>query len=82
MELLAKDIYELRNTKLFDDMTVDDYYRDILLSLGLEREASRTIATNQEFLIKSIDGKERRSISAVSLDEEMADMIKVPNTLT
>ncbi|NLV89648.1 MAG: flagellar hook-associated protein FlgK [Tissierellia bacterium] len=73
--VIAKDIYELRNTKLFDDMTVDDYYRDILLSLGLEREASRTIATNQEFLIKSIDEK-RKSISAVSLDEEMADMIK------
>lgn len=73
--VIAKDIYELRNTKLFDDMTVDDYYRDILLSLGLEREASRTIANNQDFLIKSIDEK-RKSISGVSLDEEMADMIK------
>lgn len=86
---IAKDIYELRNKVLFGiynpedpfsdpdklEMNIDDYYRDIILSLGLEREASRTIANNQDFLIKSIDEK-RKSISGVSLDEEMADMIK------
>ncbi|NLK44645.1 MAG: flagellar hook-associated protein FlgK [Tissierellia bacterium] len=86
---IAKKIHELRKELLFGvynpedpfagpgdlEMNIDDYYRDIVLSLGLEREASRTIANNQDFLIKSIDEK-RKSISAVSLDEEMADMIK------
>lgn len=72
---IAKEIYEIRNELLYGDMNLDDYYRDIVLSLGLERQEARTIASNQGFLIRSIDEK-RKSISAVSLDEEMADMIK------
>lgn len=86
---IAKKIHELRKELLFGvynpedpfagpsklEMNIDDYYRDIILSLGLEREESRTIAQNQDFLIKSIDEK-RKSLSSVSLDEEMADMIK------
>jgi len=86
---IAKEIYKIRNEVLYGEydfkdpfgtpgkleMNIDDYYRDIILTLGLEREASRLIADNQEFLIHSIDEK-RKGISAVSLDEEMADMIK------
>jgi flagellar hook-associated protein 1 FlgK len=73
---IAKEIYEIRNDEtLFGTMNTDGYYRDITLELGLEREASRLISDNQGFLIKSIDEK-RSSLSDVSLDEEMADMIK------
>ncbi|MDR7856923.1 flagellar hook-associated protein FlgK [Tissierella sp.] len=73
---IAKEIYEIRNDEtLFGSMNIDGYYRDIILELGLEREASRLVADNQGFLIKSIDEK-RSSLSDVSLDEEMADMIK------
>ena len=78
---IAKEIYELRNSKILDGMNPDDYYRDIVLSLGIEREESRTIVDNQGFLINSIDEK-RRSISAVSLDEEMTDMIKFQHAYT
>lgn len=77
---IAKKICELRYENLFDNgskgmMNIDDYYRDLILSLGMEREASRSIADNQDFLIKSIDDK-RKSLSQVSLDEEMTDMLK------
>lgn len=80
---IAKEIYEIRNRNIFapygsgeeKSMNIDDYYRDLVLTLGLEREESRLIATNQDFLIRSIDEK-RRGISGVSLDEEMVDMIK------
>lgn len=83
---IAKDIYELRSKAIFEalgyeDMDIDDYYRDIILELGLERESSRLIAENQGFLIKTIDEK-RKSISSVSLDEEMADMIKFQHSYT
>lgn len=83
---IAKEIYELRSKAIFqdlgfEDMNTDDYYRDIVLSLGLERESSRLISENQEFLIKTIDEK-RKSISSVSLDEEMADMIKFQHSYT
>ncbi|MFA5577406.1 MAG: flagellar hook-associated protein FlgK [Tissierellaceae bacterium] len=92
---IAKAIYSLRSDRLYGDydpinpfddpskldMNVDDYYRDLVLALGLEREASRTISDNQDFLIKSIDEK-RKGISAVSLDEEMADMIRFQHSYT
>ncbi len=87
---IAKEIYNLRSDGglfdgIFDDeykgMSPDDFYRDLILTLGQEREASRNIANNQDFLIKSIDDK-RKSISQVSLDEEMADMIKFQYSYT
>ncbi|MEY8414971.1 flagellar hook-associated protein FlgK [Tissierella praeacuta] len=78
---IAKEICKLRDKKLYGDrngekdMDIEGYYRNIILTLGIEREASQSIAKNQGFLIKAIDDK-RKSISNVSLDEEMADMIR------
>lgn len=80
---IAKGIYEIRKKHIFNSygrengetMDLDDYYRDLIMSLGLERKNSREIAESQQFLIRNIDER-RKSISAVSLDEEMADMIK------
>lgn len=56
-------------------MSIDEFYRDLILDLSLERQEAVQIAENQELLISQIDGK-RQEISGVSLDEEMADMIK------
>lgn len=78
---IAKKIHEIRITSIYGDMNPDDYYRDIILELGIERETSRLISDNQGFLIQSIDEK-RKSISNVSLDEEMADMIKFQHSYT
>lgn len=78
---IAGKVYDIRTESLYGDMSVDGYYRDIILDLGLEREASRLISDNQGFLIKSIDEK-RMGLSAVSLDEEMADMIKFQHSYT
>lgn len=79
---IAKEILEIRSSlkiNKFDDnskkLDIDDYYNDLVTSLGLEREAARSNAENQGFLINSIDEK-RIGLSSVSLDEEMADMIK------
>lgn len=55
--------------------TIDDFYRDLVLSIGLERQQSRDMAENQIMLITQIDQR-RQEISSVSLDEEMADMLK------
>ncbi|WP_353093780.1 flagellar hook-associated protein FlgK [Tissierella praeacuta] len=73
---IAKEICKIRDdNSLYGDKKIEGYYRDIILQLGIERQASESIVNNQGFLIKDIDDK-RKSISAVSLDEEMADMIK------
>lgn len=72
---IAKRIYEVRKDAIFGEMNPDDYYRDLVLNLSLERERSTLEVNNQGFLIKSLDEK-RQGLSAVSLDEEMADMIR------
>lgn len=82
---LARSIYEIRQLVDKDFLIkegsedqaigIDDYYRDIITNLGLERQSAISFETSQYFLIKSIDEK-RSEISNVSLDEEMADMIK------
>lgn len=81
---VAKQIHAIRNDKkLYENgtMNVDDYYRDLIVTLGLEREESVQMAKNQGFLIKSLDEK-RKGLSAVSLDEEMTDMIKFQHSYT
>ncbi|MCF6463968.1 flagellar hook-associated protein FlgK [Clostridium sp. Cult1] len=53
----------------------DGFYRDLILSLSLEREQARDMVLNQVMLINQIDER-RQEISSVSLDEEMANMLK------
>ena len=54
---------------------MDDFYRDLILNLGTEREKARGMAFNQIMLLQQIDER-RKEISSVSLDEEMANMLK------
>ncbi|WP_069650369.1 flagellar hook-associated protein FlgK [Caloranaerobacter ferrireducens] len=72
---IAKKIAELRNEYLFADMNSDDYYRDIISSIGVAANEAVTMEESQKILISQIDDK-RKSVSAVSLDEEMTDMLK------
>ncbi|WP_025640801.1 flagellar hook-associated protein FlgK [Schnuerera ultunensis] len=86
---IAKEILGLREELLFNNyefgkyvepgedgtMTIDSFYRDLILNLSLEREQARDMVLNQVMLINQIDGR-RQEISSVSLDEEMANMLK------
>lgn len=55
--------------------TVDDFFRSIVGQLGVQaQEASRQL-DNQKALVDQVDSR-RQSVSGVSLDEEMSDMIK------
>ena len=86
----AKEILDLREKFMFNDydynnylypptnddgtMKIDEFYRDLILSLSLKRQESKTLAENQDLLIQQMDER-RQEISAVSLDEEMANML-------
>lgn len=86
---IAKEIANLRREKLYgkydpenpDDfiepgtLNIDDFYRDLILNLGTEREKAREMAFNQIMLLQQIDER-RNEISSVSLDEEMVNMLK------
>src|SRR5690606_15876857 len=56
-------------------MNPDEFYKELVLDLSLQREEALQMANNQDVLIKQLDER-RQEISGVSLDEEMANMIK------
>lgn len=55
--------------------TFDDYYRSTVAQLGVDAMEAERMLNNQELLTAQIKNK-RESISGVSLDEEMTNMIK------
>ncbi len=72
---IAERIVQLREMYLFGEMNSDNYYRDIISDLGVAANESLIMEDSESIILGEIDGK-RKSISSVSLDEEMADMIK------
>jgi len=76
---LALEIASLRNKAILRDisgpLSIDEYYQAIILYVGnMGAEAAR-IAENQQILVNAADDQ-RQSIEGVSLDEEMANMMK------
>jgi flagellar hook-associated protein 1 len=55
--------------------TVDSYFRSIAGQLGVQSAESIRQQSNAKILVDQIDGR-RQSVSGVSLDEEMSNMIK------
>jgi len=55
--------------------TLDEYLRAVVGSIGVLSQEAKRQASNQEMLVLQIDAQ-RQSISGVSLDEEMSNMIK------
>ncbi|QCJ42385.1 flagellar hook-associated protein FlgK [Bacillus sp. S3] len=55
--------------------TVDDYYRNIIGQLGIDSLESQRMQSNSEVIIQQVENR-RQSVSGVSIDEEMANMIK------
>jgi flagellar hook-associated protein 1 len=55
--------------------TLDDYYASIVGQLGIQsKEATRQL-TNQQSIVDQVDTR-KQSVSGVSLDEEMSNMVK------
>jgi flagellar hook-associated protein 1 FlgK len=55
--------------------TLNDYYRSITGQLGVQAQEANRQVTNLSSVVAQIDSR-RQSVSGVSLDEEMANMIK------
>lgn len=83
---LALLIAEIRNMRVnFDpdnssepiltDGTFDEFFRAVVGQLGVESEEAARQSDNQKVLADQVDIR-RQSVSGVSLDEEMSNMIK------
>ncbi|MED3563479.1 flagellar hook-associated protein FlgK [Bacillus xiapuensis] len=55
--------------------TIDDYYRNIISKLGIDSQEAQRMQGNSDVIVNQVENR-RQSVSGVSLDEEMANMIK------
>lgn len=62
-------------TGVINHATADDYWRAITANKGVQAAEARRMVDSQEILLNQLEGK-KQSISGVSLDEEMTNMIK------
>lgn len=56
-------------------MTIDNYFKDTVDTLGIQENEARRIVGNQEKLLSDFEQR-RTSVSGVSMDEEMANLIQ------
>jgi flagellar hook-associated protein 1 len=57
------------------DTSVSDFYRNIIGQLGIDSQESQRMLENSQLIVKQVENR-RQSVSGVSLDEEMTNMIK------
>lgn len=62
-------------TNLVTHATVDDFWRSICADVGVKTQEAKRMVINQEVLLSQLESK-KQSISGVSLDEELTNMIK------
>ncbi|MCX7923033.1 MAG: flagellar hook-associated protein FlgK [Clostridia bacterium] len=76
---IALQMAQLRHKSVMSEaggiLSIDDYYRSTVLSVGNGGADAIRIADNQSKLVESADMK-RQSITGVSMDEEMTMMMK------
>lgn len=72
----ALKIAQLKHTLIMGGTTTtDDFWRSICAQVGVMAQESVRMVHNQEILLNELENK-RQSVSGVSLDEEMTNMIK------
>lgn len=67
--------YSGADASLIQNVTVDDFWRAVCAFIGVDSQEASRMARNQETLLGELENK-RQSLSGVSLDEEMTNMIK------
>jgi len=55
--------------------TMNDYYSGLIGNLGVETKEATSFTGNYELLVQQIDSQ-RQAVQGVSLDEEMANLVK------
>ncbi|MCY6959545.1 flagellar hook-associated protein FlgK [Clostridium brassicae] len=73
---LVDDVNSVKTIKSdINGMKTDNYFKDCVNKLGIQEQEARRVVKNQEVLLKSFQER-RDSISGVSLDEEMANLVQ------
>lgn len=71
----ALRIASLKDAKSIGNFTYEEFFKSVISDLGVSSQEAKKFADNQKVLIDNLE-KRRQSEIGVSLDEEMANMIK------
>lgn len=72
----ALKLAQLKHAMIIDGaMTTDDFWRSVASTIGVQGQQAGRMSANQDNLVGELDNK-RQSVSGVSLDEEMTNMIR------
>jgi len=72
---MAKEISQVRDEELINNANVNDYYRGIVSSVGVEGQEAQRMADTLEETEKELHEQDQ-SVSGVNIDEEMLDMME------
>lgn len=78
---IAKEIMDIRDKTLFENATPDNYYRSIVADKGVEANKSMIMNKTYTTILSNISNN-KSAISGVSMDEEMANMLKFQHSYT
>ncbi|WP_339060497.1 flagellar basal body rod C-terminal domain-containing protein [Tepidibacillus marianensis] len=68
-------IAQMRTSKVGGIGSLDEYFRSLVGNLGVKSQEANRQYESQKVLVDQVDTR-RQAVSGVSLDEEMADLIK------
>ena len=76
----ALAIADLENSLLLGNgtYTFNDYYNSLVSEIGMESQNASSMSSHQELMVEQMENQ-RSSVSGVSLDEEMVNLIKYQN---
>ena len=74
---IALQIFDLREAKIMSDdsVTADDYFAAMMGTLGVRSQEAMFMRENQELMVEQLN-IQQSSVSGVSLDEEMTNLIR------
>lgn len=75
IENLNKLIKMRNNTHMFTEGAPEDFMKSIISTLGIDSQQAIRMSSNQQAMIRQVENQ-RLSESGVSMDEEMANMVK------
>ena len=75
--LVAMQLADLRDAMLMSNQTstITQFYHGMVGNLGVETREANSFASNYELITHQVDNQ-RQSVQGVSLDEEMANLVK------
>ncbi|WP_026479003.1 flagellar hook-associated protein FlgK [Alkaliphilus transvaalensis] len=73
---VALKLGELRHkSSMFEQGKPEDFIKSLISNLGVDTQEAIRMTTNQQFMLQQIDNQ-RQSVSGVSIDEEMSNMVR------